>query len=59
MISRYELSITLSTICSRSMVAAASLVICDAHLHRAIRGAHGVRPCVGWGVTSRQLDLRF
>ena len=26
-------------------------------LHRAIRGAHVVLPCVGWEVTAGQLDL--
>ena len=32
-------------------VAAASLAICSPHLHRAIRGAQGVLPCLGLGVT--------
>ena len=41
----------------RTPVAAASLVICCQHLHRAIRGAQGALPCVGWGVTASQLDL--
>ena len=38
-------------------MAAAGLVICGPHLHRAIRGAQGVLPCVQWGVTDSQLDL--
>ena len=43
----------------RDPVAAASLVICGPHSHRAIRGAQGVLPCVGWRVTASQLDLSF
>ena len=39
----------------RVPVAAASLVICSPHLHRAVRGAQGVLPCVGLGVTASQL----
>ena len=38
-------------------VAATRLVICGPHLHRAIRGAQGVLPCVRWGVTGSELDL--
>ena len=41
----------------RVPVAAASLMIYVRHLHRAIRGAQGVLPCVGWYVTASQLDL--
>ena len=36
---------------------AASLAIYRPHLYRAIRGAQGVLPWVGWGVTASQLDL--
>ena len=39
--------------------AAASLVICGPHLHRAIRGPQGVLNRVGGGVTASQLDLPF
>ena len=41
----------------RASLVAASLAICSPHLHRAIRGAQGVLPCVEWGVTTSQLDL--
>ena len=41
----------------RVQVVVASLAICSQRLHRAIRGAQGVLPCVGWGVTASQLDL--
>ena len=41
----------------RSPVVAASLAICCRHLHGAIRGAEGVLPYVGWGVTASKLDL--
>ena len=34
-----------------------SIANCGPHLHRAIRGGHGVLPCVAWGVTASQLDL--
>ena len=40
----------------RVPVAAASLVICGPHLHRALRGAQWVLPWVVWGVTASQLD---
>ena len=33
------------------------ILICCQHLHRAIRGAQRVLPCVGWGVTANQFDL--
>ena len=39
-------------------VAAASLMICAPHLHRAIRGALGVLPCVERGVMASQSDLQ-
>ena len=41
----------------RAPVTAASPAICRSHLQRAIRGAQGVLPCVGSGVTDSQLDL--
>ena len=41
----------------RAPAAAASFAICSPHLHRAIRGAQEVLPCVGWGVTASRLDL--
>ena len=39
----------------RATLAAASLVICSPHLHRAIRGAQGVLPCVEWGSNGQSI----